>query len=456
MKHFSFLCGVLILVCAMQQMRLTRLSAQTMTPLYVNFFTHNEERDYCTGQTTDIYCYFPPVAAKSQPCGYQDQTVFLRLRSVLKELADTVRTKGAKWNWESDWVFLAGVRSFDKGDATTAGKNIVKWLAENNSSAVEIDAHAHESSYNYADVAFMLDSLGGKPSKVVGGFTWNFTQGNGGSAYTWMDFDKGIQGWKYPNFTWKPDILWGAAGYNRRRGQTDHTYDVETPGVWRPRDTSETGFKTHDPTKRLVFLGNGYSKANDSSKTAEQIAGEIIAFADLLQQGTKPPAGRLYSYSIDLHQKFWACPGYATRTARVIDLLKPYVQQGRIIWATNTEKVSAWKTQYKEQPNLYPYAQNVVSGIRFDASSGTPNHVSIAPNPASEQVFVQFRLARSERVKISLYNVLGQEVASVMDTELGEGEHTVSIALGHLSSSFLLVRVSGASFSQMQSLQVLR
>ncbi len=437
---------------------LPRLSAQTITPLYVNFFTHNEERDYCTGKTTDVYCYFPPATTGQQPCGYQDQTVFLRLRGLLKELADTIRTKGAKWNWESDWVFLAGVRSFDKGDATTNSKNIVKWLAESNSSAIEIDPHAHESSYNYADVAYMLDSLGGNPSKVVGGFTWNFTQGNNASAYTWMDFNNGIKGWQYPNFTWKPDILWGAAGYNRRKGQTDHTYDVETPGVWRPKDTSETGFKTHDPSKRLVFLGNGYGKANDSSKTAEQIAAEIIAFADSLQQGIKPPAGRLYSYSIDLHQKYWACPGYAARTARVIDLLKPYVQQGRIIWATNTEKVNVWKTQYKEQPNLYPYPQNVVSTISAEALREAKSSLTIVPNPAGDQTTVRFSLTKRERTTLKLYNVLGQEVTLLLDAELEAGEHEWSLVVSHWSlvDGAYFLRVQTPSFSHTQSVQVLR
>jgi hypothetical protein len=447
MKHF-FMYLIALTFSA------STLSAQTITPLYVNFFTHNEERDYCTGRTSDIYCYFPPALPASQPCGYQDQTVFLKLRGLLKELADTVRADGAKWNWESDWVFLAGVRSFDKGDAATGGKNIVKWIAENNNGAIEIDAHAHESTYNYADVAYMLDSLGGKPSKVVGGFTWNFTQGN--NTYTWMDFDNGIKGWKYPNFTWKPDILWGAAGYNRRRGQTDHAYDVETPGIWQPKDTSETGFKSHDPSKRLILLGNGYGKANDSSKTAEQIAGEIIAFADSLRQGTKPPAGRLYSYSIDLHQKFWACPGYVARTAKVIELLKPYVQQGRIVWATNTEKVTAWKAQYKSQPNLYPFAQNIVSGISSEKIAEGRLGLAIAPNPADDQAVAYFILTRPERVSLRLYNVLGQEVALLLDAELEAGEHAIQLPLGHYPSSFVFVRISSASFSITKSVQVLR
>lgn len=447
MKRFLLFCFVLLL-------SRTMLSAQTITPLYVNFFTHNEERDYCTGRTSDVYCYFPPALPGSQPCGYQDQTVFLKLRGYLKELADTVRSGGAKWNWESDWVFLAGVRAFDKGDAATSGKNIVKWIAENNNSAIEIDAHAHESTYNYADVAYMLDSLGGKPSKVVGGFTWNFTQGN--NTYTWMDFDNGIKGWKYPNFTWKPDILWGAAGYNRRRGQTDHAYDVETPGIWQPRDTSETGFKSHDPSKRLIFLGNGYGKANDSSKTAEQIAGEIIAFADSLKQGTKPPAGRLYSYSIDLHQKFWACPGYAARTAKVIELLKPYVQQGRIIWATNTEKVTAWKAQYKSQPNLYPYPQSIVSvqqsNSPFEGSMG----LIISPNPSSGHIRVQYTLSKATRVSLKAYNVLGVEVTSLLDAEMSAGEHSIEFTAQNSPSGLLFVRLQTGSFSTTQAVQVLR
>jgi hypothetical protein len=136
--------------------------------------------------------------------------------------------------------------------------------------------------------------------------------------------------------------------------------------------------------------------------------------------------------------------------------LKPYVQQGRIVWATNTEKVTAWKAQYKSQPHLYPFAQNIVSGISSEKIAEGRLGLAIAPNPADDQAVAYFILTRPERVSLRLYNVLGQEVALLLDAELEAGEHAIQLPLGHYPSSFVFVRISSASFSITKSVQVLR
>lgn len=54
---------------------------------------------------------------------------------------------------------------------------------------------------------------------------------------------------------------------------------------------------------------------------------------------------------------------------------------------------------------------------------------SVAPNPSLGLAMVKFTLLKAERVRLALYNVLGREVAVMLDTEMGSGDHAVPLAL---------------------------
>jgi len=124
------------------------VNSQTQTPIYLTFITHNED---------------------AEPYNTNFNYYILR-RNIIVQLADYVQTHNVKWDFQSDWRFLLGVRNFDTGSVilNTNGKNIIKWLTEDK--GVECDPHAHENAYNYADVAYLHTQLGITPNKIVGGF----------------------------------------------------------------------------------------------------------------------------------------------------------------------------------------------------------------------------------------------------------------------------------------------
>lgn len=450
-------CRILIMIMGLWVCVTMLGVAQTTTPLYINFFTHNEDLDYCTGKTSDVHCYFPASAPNAKTCGYQELEVFTKLRALGKELADTIRIKKAKWNWQSDWAFLDGIRRYDKGEPSTNNKNFARWLVEDNDGRIEADAHAHQTTYNYADVYYLLDSLGAKPSKVVGGFTWNYTMGErkllNQPGYDWTVFTKtGLQGWQYPNFTWKPEVLWGGAGFNRRTMKTDHNSDVSTIGIWRPTDTSQVGFFTHKNSNPIILLGNGYGGPTDTTTTAESVVEKIVLVLDSIKSG-KIPAGKFYAWSIDMHQKYWACAGFVQKVAKIIDLLQPYEKEGRIIWATHSEKVSMWKTTYKEIPSTHPYLVTSVQTPTF-----FQNDVAIFPNPLQPESHIRFRTDKKGFCSVRLYSLLGEEIVTLSQGEFQAGEHSVSLnaqrqVFQNLAQQALVIRVTtpgGVVFSLVQ------
>ncbi|MBD1209322.1 MAG: T9SS type A sorting domain-containing protein [Ignavibacteria bacterium] len=94
---------------------------------------------------------------------------------------------------------------------------------------------------------------------------------------------------------------------------------------------------------------------------------------------------------------------------------------------------------------------SVVGATSIPRTTSVQNDVNaaitftVAPNPASELVRVHFTLVKSERVQLSLYNTLGQEVAQILDENLPAGNYEKSLDMSHWSLA------SGTYFVQLNT-----
>jgi hypothetical protein len=79
----------------------------------------------------------------------------------------------------------------------------------------------------------------------------------------------------------------------------------------------------------------------------------------------------------------------------------------------------------------------------------------VSPNPVREEMRVQFTLSRAERVKLSVYNLLGQEVAQMLDADLNAGEHVLPLSIQHSPFNTLFVRLQTPTFTHVQTVQVM-
>jgi hypothetical protein len=69
----------------------------------------------------------------------------------------------------------------------------------------------------------------------------------------------------------------------------------------------------------------------------------------------------------------------------------------------------------------------------------------IMPNPAQNLIVVHFTLPTSERVSLKVFNILGQEIAQILDETLSAGEYEKSFVIGDWSL------VSGTLFVQFKT-----
>ena len=355
---------MLLAVCA-------SLSLPAQTPVYLNFVMHNEETD------------------KNSSNQYYDQSqiFFNDKRAVLKEFADTIVANTAAWNCESDWRFLDAVIKWD-AHTGTGNQNIIQWL--NAQAGIEIDPHAHQTSHNYADVAYLIDSCGVTPSNNVGGFLYDTIIG----GHNWCDMENGITGQLPPFYQWHPNVLWGG-------GSMNHTNDINDYGAWQP-DTLHN-FYQHNPNRYLVFIGNGCAPVLSDTSDISNIVNQITQLVNYINAGTFPQNG-FYCATIMTNLRDMNHAGIV-KVSQVIHQLQTMIDNGQIIWANTSNKKSAWVSQFNSQPFQFSCDQSMSAVTDINQE----NYFNINPNPSNGNIQIELPKQNGELV---IFNINGQLVFS--------------------------------------------
>jgi hypothetical protein len=323
-KVSFFLVGCLLLFgCGGGEDSSTATPSST-TPVYVSIVLHNEE----PGPDT----------------GYEDyrfnREYYSLHREMLRRLALMLYSHGLPLNFQSDWTFLVAVSQFDTADSefvsNTNGKNIIKYLHED--LGVEIDPHAHETIYNYADVAYLIEQLGVSPTRIAGGFISDPPEES-----IYEHFLQPIRGANY-SYTWQAEVLWGNSTYL-------HSADIPASGVWRP--SSRSRFYVHDSNAPLVVIG----------KYTGTIEG-VYDLIDKIEQGTLP-AQRIYTATIFLSQKELTIESISKLEEELLKL-KALASEGKVVFATLQEVFSVWQERFNSAPNIYIPESTPVTGLQTD------------------------------------------------------------------------------------------
>ena len=272
-------------------------------------------------------CYVTHIESSGKIQDLEDYRVD---RGVLLELAKAITNNGAAYDFQSDWTFLSEVGTYDTEPIVidTDGKNLIRYFHEN--LGVSIDPHSHETSFNIADVAYMIEELGVTPTDVVGGFIYGPADDS-----DWERFRHPISGLKFPSYSWTGSLLWGGS----TRGHTGN--DDRSSGLWLPY--SKTYFYCNKPGGTLSHIGGGL---RDYEGLLELLA---------RQEAGMLSAGGMYTYSIFFSQSESCNPITRLNVQSQINALQPYVDSGRLIWVTLPEMADIWRNQYGGDPSLYRF-----------------------------------------------------------------------------------------------------
>jgi hypothetical protein len=79
------------------------------------------------------------------------------------------------------------------------------------------------------------------------------------------------------------------------------------------------------------------------------------------------------------------------------------------------------------------------------------------PNPFNPSTNFRFTLPVASTVKLSVYNILGQEVATVLNsTALSAGEHSFTFDASNLSSGVYFYRLTADKFTATKKMMLMK
>jgi hypothetical protein len=78
------------------------------------------------------------------------------------------------------------------------------------------------------------------------------------------------------------------------------------------------------------------------------------------------------------------------------------------------------------------------------------------PNPFNPSTTIEFGLPNASNVTLKVYNMLGEEVASVVNQTMTAGYHTVVFDASKLASGMYIYRIVAGNFIQVKKMTMLK
>jgi hypothetical protein len=78
------------------------------------------------------------------------------------------------------------------------------------------------------------------------------------------------------------------------------------------------------------------------------------------------------------------------------------------------------------------------------------------PNPFNPSTMITFTIPKSEFVTLAVYNILGEEIAKLVNNKLQAGNHTFQFNGQNLSSGIYLYRIEAGEFQDVKKMVLIR
>ncbi|MGA2298615.1 MAG: PKD domain-containing protein [FCB group bacterium] len=93
------------------------------------------------------------------------------------------------------------------------------------------------------------------------------------------------------------------------------------------------------------------------------------------------------------------------------------------------------------QTGLYIAKTKPIKIVSVKETQYTGTDIQIFPNPASDELTIKYSLAQNDRVKINLYDALGQEIALLIDGDEDAGEHSEMFSVKNTNTGIYFCRI---------------
>jgi len=107
--------------------------------------------------------------------------------------------------------------------------------------------------------------------------------------------------------------------------------------------------------------------------------------------------------------------------------------------------------------NVYFNSENLPTGISGNGTTPTSFKLSQNyPNPFNPATTINFSIPKSELVKIKVYDILGKEVATIVNEQMNAGSYNLTFDASKLTSGVYIYKITAGSFSDIKKMMLVK
>jgi hypothetical protein len=216
-------------------------------------------------------------------------------------------------------------------------------------------------------------------------------------------------------------------------------------GGWGNPNGSDWGFDlVNNPIKKMWDDGtHGDKVAHDSIYSVQ-----VVCAPESISVGTKGVVGQVFKFGIYGSDNEGGKGGYGNNHAEnIVDTDTSYTIASDF-GSINPKFYSQWN--YDLHKPILTSVQPLPGVVKAFALE--QNY----PNPFNPSTTIEFSIPLSAQVQLKVYNILGQEVATLVNENLKVGRHSVTFDASRLASGLYLYKINAGSFVSTKKMLLLK
>ncbi len=129
--------------------------------------------------------------------------------------------------------------------------------------------------------------------------------------------------------------------------------------------------------------------------------------------------------------------------------------QGKAVWASKAPQWGTYQGNFRRSGNLSE--ASVINSV--EPLQELPQDYALSqnyPNPFNPTTKINYSLPELTQVRLEIFSMLGQKVATLVDTQQSAGYHTASFEASGLSSGMYLYKLTTSSFTEIKTMLLIK
>lgn len=127
-----------------------------------------------------------------------------------------------------------------------------------------------------------------------------------------------------------------------------------------------------------------------------------------------------------------------------------------VIYDSEGNVLNTYETSIAPRRVVFKY-NGEITGVEDDEEIATSYELNQNyPNPFNPTTTINFSIPKASNVTIKVYNSIGQQVAELINSELGAGSHNINFNASNLSSGVYYCRIQSGSFTATRKMMLVK